>query len=90
MNMPGFAAEASLYKTGVRYAGRCYVRHQNSTHVSTQARSGFEVQMAAPATRRLRRPRASECPPAMMDGSEMWCLYSSDSEYCTYEPCGYV
>jgi hypothetical protein len=90
MNMPGFAAEASLYKTSVRYTGGYYGLCQNNTVVCTQARSGLKVQMAAPATRRLRRPRASECPPAMMDGSEMWCLYSSDSEYCTYEPCGYV
>ena len=90
MNMPSFAAEASLYKTSMRYTGKYYVRHQFNKVVSTQSRSGFKVQMAAPAARRLRRPRASECPPAMMDGSEMWCLYSSDSEYCTYESCGYV
>jgi hypothetical protein len=30
------------------------------------------------------------CPAAIMDGSEMWCLYSCDEESCTYEPCGYV
>jgi hypothetical protein len=90
MNIPGFAAEASLYKTSLRYMGRYYVRHQSNgnTVVSTQARRGDKVQMAAPAIRR--RARAGVCPPAIMDGSSMWCLYDSDAESCTYEECGYV
>jgi hypothetical protein len=34
--------------------------------------------------------RARECPPALMDGSSMWCLVEFDGEYCIYEECGYV
>lgn len=49
---------------------------------------------AAPGTLRLRRasglPLARECPPALMDGSSMWCLVEFDGEYCIYEECGYV
>jgi hypothetical protein len=39
MNMPGFAAEASLYKTSVRYAGNHYFGHHSKdyTAVSPQA-----------------------------------------------------
>jgi hypothetical protein len=32
----------------------------------------------------------AHCPPAIMDGSEMWCLYAETDEYCEYEKCGYV
>ena len=35
-------------------------------------------------------PRLATCPGAIMEGSTMWCLYSSDAESCTYEQCGYV
>jgi hypothetical protein len=67
-------------------------------HACGQERSprGFSppYQMTAPAALRLRRVsgllRARECPPAMMDGSTMWCLVDFDGEYCTYEVCGYV
>jgi hypothetical protein len=55
---------------------------------------GLRTPKPPPAALRLRRGpgvhRASECPPAMMDGSSMWCLVEFDGEYCIYEECGYV
>jgi hypothetical protein len=51
MNMPGFAAEASLYKTSVRYAGKCYFGHhsKNYTAISPQACGGFKWLVCNPA-----------------------------------------
>lgn len=37
-----------------------------------------------------RRSDCSVCPPAIMEGSTMWCLVDCDGVYCTYEQCGYV
>jgi hypothetical protein len=34
--------------------------------------------------------RCHGCPPAIMEGSEMWCLVACDDRYCDYEKCGYV
>jgi hypothetical protein len=51
MNMPGFAAEASLYKTSVRYAGNHYFGHHSKdyTAVSPQACGWFKWLVCNPA-----------------------------------------
>jgi hypothetical protein len=50
------------------------------------------VRLRIHRTRDFQFPPAecSACPPAIMEGSKMWCLVECDAESCTYEECGYV